>query len=138
MHSGVSKSTDSIREILRTGNTSVPPYVPSRVYDRKRKRSHKPPKRWTFSVTFFNYPNRDLERISESNLVKIGQGTVALYENNTAEEVKAELLRLLISFPITSSVDIENIDFFYMKKDGRKKVFSRHHCSSSSAMMLVL
>ena len=36
--------------------------------------------------------------ILESNLTRLGIGNIMLYDNNSAEEVKSELLKLLTSF----------------------------------------
>ena len=62
-------------------------------------------------------------------MVQIGNGNIALYEHNDAEDVKVELLKLLST--ITATNCQKNLDFIYLKKEGKKKQFRRHFCSSS-------
>jgi len=126
-------SSTAIRNILGGGaKRSAPPYFPSRSSGRKKK----PPKRYTFDVTIYNNPGEDVlatSEIKENSLSKIGIGTIMLYEDNSAEQVKVEMLKLLASFSslLADGIEFENIDFIYLKKDGRKKQFQKRYCSSS-------
>ena len=61
-------------------------------------------------------------------MVQIGNGNIVLYEHNNAEDVKAELLKLLST--ITAANYLENIDFIYLDREGRKKQFRKHFFSS--------
>ena len=53
--------------------------------------------------------------IDEKKLVQIGNGNIVLYEHKNAEDVKAELLKLLST--ISATDDLENLDFIYLKKE---------------------
>ena len=114
--SGSSKSSNQQKK--RSSNSSIPPYISSSIYNKKKKRTRK---RFTFDVTFYNNPGDIMKgnTIDEKKMVQIGNGNIVLYEHNNAEDVKAELLKLLST--ITATNYLENLDFVYLKREGRKK-----------------
>lgn len=127
------QASSSIRKIIGSGSKKpVSPYVPSRNLGR-RKRA---PKRFTFDVTMYNNPGDDIlarSQIQEKSLTKIGNGSIMLYEDNTAGQVRVELLKMLASFTrsfsLTEEIEFETIEFVYLKKDGRKKQFQKRYCA---------
>ena len=52
--------------------------------------------------------------IDEKKLVQIGNGNIVLYEHKNAEDVKAELLKLLST--ISATDDLGNLNFTCLKK----------------------
>ena len=69
--------------------------------------------------------------IAEKKMVQIGNGHIVLYEHNNAKDVNAELLKLLST--ITATIDLEILDFIYLKEEGRKNnlenIFVHHYLS---------
>ena len=69
--------------------------------------------------------------IAEKKMVQIGNGNIVLYEHKNAKDVNAELLKLLST--ITATIDLEILDFIYLKEEGRKNnlenIFVHHHLS---------
>ena len=124
--SGSPKSSNQQKK--RSSNSSILPYISSSIYNKKMKTT---PKCFTFDVTFYSNPGDIMKgnTIDEKKMVQIGNGNIVLYEHNNAEDVKAELLKLLST--ITATNDLENLDFIYLKRERRKKQFRKHFCSSS-------
>ena len=125
--SGSSMSSDQQKKT--SSNSSIPPYISSSIYNKKKKK--KTPKRFTFDLAFYNNPGDIMKgnTIDEKKMVQTGNGNIVLYEHNNAEDVKTELLKLLST--ITETNDLENLDLIYLKREGRKKQFRKHFCSSS-------
>ena len=69
--------------------------------------------------------------IDEKKMAQIGNGNIVIYEHNNAQYMKAELLKLLSN--TTATNDLENLDFIYLKREGKKssfeKTFVHHHLS---------
>ena len=120
-----SNITSSIRSLLRgssessnqwkkrSSNSNIPSHISSSIYNKKKKKT---PKRFTFDVTFCSNPGDIVKgnTIDEKKMVQIGNGNIALYEHNKAEDLKGELLKLLST--ISATDDLENLDFIYLKK----------------------
>ena len=94
---GSSKSSNQQKK--RSSNSSIPPYISSSIFNKKKKTS----KRFTFDVTFDN-PGDIMKgnTVDEKKMVQIGNGNIALYEQNDAEDVKVELLKLLSTIAATN------------------------------------
>ena len=115
------KVTAALKNIVNT-NRSTPTYNPGRLYSRKRKHQ---PKHYTFEVTFFNFPSStvmDKPTIHEKDLQEIGTATTRLFDDLSVSEVKEEMVNLVLTIleRDNSNLSVENINFIYMKKDGRK------------------
>ena len=123
--SGSSMSSNQRKKT--SSNSSIPPYVSSSIYNKKNKK--KTPKRFTFDLAFYNNLGDIMKgnTIDEKKMVQTGNGNILLYEHNNAEDVKTELLKLLST--ITETNDLENL-LIYLKREGRKKQFRKHFCSS--------
>ena len=136
------KITSSIRSLIggpsnnsKRPNTNVPKFnFNSSGFSNKRQKI-KTAKRLPFEITIFNPPKNGITNrvILEKDMKQLGVGNIVLFENSSAEDVKAELYKLLntMTSDASSDIDIENISFTYLKREGRKKQFKKHLCSSS-------
>ena len=130
MASSHNKATSSLRNLL-SNSRKVPPYSPNRIYGNRSKKNQ--PKRLCFEVTLFNFPGESIIKkqiIEEKELEEIGSGSLLLLENHNVLQVKEELVKLVNTF-LEECDHTESVNFIFMKREGRKKQFKKHHCSSS-------
>ena len=113
-----SKTTNSIRNMIRNSTSSFAQLSPNSTYNRKRTKKtnkSKPPKKTNCDVNLYKYPGRKIfesSEIVEKTLSVIWSGTITLMENYSANNGSAEvayLITKLLQSNAEVSMSTENV-----------------------------